>query len=1222
MAEVHQTSTCPSCRAANGVAARFCSSCGAQLPRACASCGTANAPEARFCQSCGAALTGTAAAATASAAGATQAAPTPAPEEPAGTRERKVATLLFADLVGFTSLGESRDPELVQAIVARAFERLSEEVERYEGLVEKFAGDAMLAVFGVPTVHEDDAERAVRAALEMQSAMERLGDELRDEGRPELSLRIGVETGEVLVDQARAAEERDRIVTGDAVNTAARLQQAAPPGAVVVGPATYAATREVVEYEELDPITLKGKALPVAAWRAVSVKARKGGLRAPLGIEAPLIGRGEELALLKDTVRRMVAEGRPHLVTVLGDPGVGKSRLTWELEKYLDGLPETFHWRKGRCLAYGQVSYGALADIVKADAKVADDEAPEVAAARVRERLRDLAADREADMERVASVFEVLLGARASAELPRDAISEAGREYLELLARRAPLIAVIEDIHWADEGLLDLIEYVGRWAEGPMLLLCLARHELLERRPGWAGGMPNASTIVLEPLDREENEQLVAGLLEGSVPAELRERIVAMADGNPLFTEELVRMLMDRGVLRYMEGEGGWRLAAPVDEVEVPGSIQAVLAARLDALPAGEKRAAQDAAVVGRIFWDAVLAALLREDPGATREVLRRLRVKELVVPRQPSALAGATEFGFRHVLVRDVAYDSLPKRDRGAKHLAVARWAESELGARADELAELLASHYDSALRYAEEFGGLDSAALRELRERTYEHARRAGNRARALWQKQAAARWMRLAWDQARRLDRPARERAEVAHEYLDATRGHEPMDVALGVATEAIGLLESLPDQNPDDLELEARLRALAAVHLVTLERYDDAADVILEGVGRLEPGPATPGRARLLARLGWVYWRGHRIADAPAVLERAIEEARATGSADAERWALHELGVVKAFGGDGRAGGDLIRESMALARDAGDLDLVQRCYVNSVGIGASHGSPRAEMLPLLEEGLALARRTMDRENEAWVLWQKTLVLEDLGRIDEARELVEECLTLSTAVGDETQRRSHLAGRAWHFAMRGRWEEARSTYREAYPTTPGEDQALVYHEVFTAWDRWQQDPGGALQQLVDAMRTRVKVDRRAAGPRLARMAVRVGNAEALQLALSVMDEVDEGAAIGPVVALHGAWIRALAKDPNSAAPELVDIAERLESIGHLLDAAHVLADAALFHARAGLPNAEEVTRRAQEIHERIGIVPMLGPIPETRWITPAATVGAAERRPASTT
>jgi len=292
--------------------------------------------------------------------------------------ERKVATILFADIVGYTSLNEGTDPEIVGAVVGRAFDRLSVEVERYEGLIEKFAGDAMLAVFGVPAVHEDDPERAVRAALEMQAVMHELDGDLAS-GSPELRIRIGIETGEVLVDLGRAGSERDRVVTGDAVNVAARLQQAAAAGQVVVGAATYAATRGVVEFEELPPIALKGKSLPAAAWRAVAVKARRGGQRAPTGLESPLVGRDEEIGLLKETVRRTVAEGRPHLVTVMGAAGVGKSRLTWELEKYLDGLPDTFHWRKGRCLAYAQASFSALADVVKVDARIQDDHAPSTA---------------------------------------------------------------------------------------------------------------------------------------------------------------------------------------------------------------------------------------------------------------------------------------------------------------------------------------------------------------------------------------------------------------------------------------------------------------------------------------------------------------------------------------------------------------------------------------------------------------------------------------------------------------------------------------------------------------------------------------------------------------------------------------------------------------------------------------------------------------------------
>ncbi len=360
------------------------------------------------------------------------AASVPAPES---GRERKVATMVFADLVGFTSLNESADPELVQALVTRAFDRLSTEVVRYEGMVEKFAGDAMLAVFGVPAIHEDDAERAVRAALEMQAAMVELAAELRREGHPELSLRIGIETGEVLVDLGRASGERDRIVTGDAVNTAARLQQVAPPGAIVVGPFTYAATRDVVEYEELPAAVLKGKALPVAAWRAVAVKARRGGVRPSLGIEAPLIGRDEEIALVKETVRRTVSERRPHLVTIIGSAGVGKSRLTWELEKYLDGLPDVFYWRKGRCLAYAQASYSALADAVKADAKILDDDAPATAQAKLGARVAELGC---ADDPSIANALAALLALGSNEGIGRDALYDAWRRYLEALAGRQP----------------------------------------------------------------------------------------------------------------------------------------------------------------------------------------------------------------------------------------------------------------------------------------------------------------------------------------------------------------------------------------------------------------------------------------------------------------------------------------------------------------------------------------------------------------------------------------------------------------------------------------------------------------------------------------------------------------------------------------------------------------------------------------------------------------
>ncbi|MET1231236.1 MAG: AAA family ATPase, partial [Candidatus Limnocylindrales bacterium] len=501
---------------------RFCPTCGTPaLERACGACGVALPADARFCPACGT-PTGTD--------------PSPAQVvEPA--RERKQGTMLFADLVGSTAFAEQHDPEIVSLLVGGLFERVGDEVRRYEGTIEKFAGDAMLAVFGVPTIHEDDPERAVRAALEIQAAVAQLvADGGSDELRPRL--RIGIESGEVLVDLDRASGARDLFVTGDAVNTAARLQALAAPGTVVVGATTYAATHDVVDYEALPPAALKGKTGPVLAWRAVTVKARRGGLRSPLGIEAPLIGRQDELDRLKETVRRAATSGRPELVTVVGAPGVGKSRLTWELEKYLDGLPEPYHWRKGRCLAYAQASYAALADAIKADIGAADDDPPATVMEKLDGRLAALGGELVPET-RAALLATIGLEGDAMA---RDVLVDGWTRYLGRIAAVAPLVLVFEDIHWADEGLLDFIEYLARWGEGAIAILCLTRHELLDRRPTWGGGIPNAATIVLEPLSPDETDQLVDGLLSGGLPPAIRERVVGLAEGNPLFAEELIRM--------------------------------------------------------------------------------------------------------------------------------------------------------------------------------------------------------------------------------------------------------------------------------------------------------------------------------------------------------------------------------------------------------------------------------------------------------------------------------------------------------------------------------------------------------------------------------------------------------------------------------------------------------------------------------------------------------
>lgn len=1147
----------------------------------CTQCGAEVAAGTRFCPSCGAGV------ASASSTEGIQG------REETG-RQRKVATLLFADLVGFTSLNEAHDPEVIEAVVSRAFERLSAEVVRYEGTVEKFAGDAMLAVFGVPTVHEDDAERAVRAALEMQQVMTALSAQLEEEGRPRLALRIGIETGEVLADQRRASNERDRIVTGDAVNTAARLEQAAAPGAVVVGPRTYEATREIIEYAGLDPIALKGKAAPVQAWRAIRVRTRRGGVRPVFGLEAPLIGRDEEIGLLKETVRRTVTEGKPHLVTVLASAGVGKSRLTWELEKYLDGLPGIYHWRKGRCLAYAQTSYSALGEAIAADASILDDDAPEAVADKLGTRLADLApGEVSPGLERAA---RIVVGLPADGGADRDDLFEAWRAYLELIARRAPLVLVLEDIHWADEGLLDFIEYLARWSEAPILILALARHELLERRPAWGGGLPNAASIVLEPLGTAESEQLFDALLGAALPSSLRQRVVEVSDGNPLFTEELVRLFVDRGVVR--QTDDGWEQAKPIEEIEIPQSIQALLAARLDSLPAEEKRLSQDAAVVGRIFWDRLLAHLAGQSPAAVVSLLRKLRQKELVVSREPSTLTDAAEYAFRHVLIRDVAYESLPKLDRARKHREVAEWAEERLGDRAQEVVELLAAHYWSALRYEEEFSR-DSAALDGLRRKTMDYAAAAGQRAADVAQLESAAHWMRIAVEQSHRLGVPAPEHAGRVIEYLELAWGYENFEARGSRIDEALEMLRGHPERTATTRRLEASLRQWQAYAWYEASQDAEAAResiqaglALLDGIGPCEE------RAALLHRLGWIGWRAGPAAEAPAQLEAALEEARAAGSAKFERWALHDLGLALTWNRAAERGLELLRESMRLAQETNDRPLLLRCYVNIPSV-LSFREGFGEATRMWEEALDRARRSMDRHSLFWAATNLAEAFHEMGRLTDALPLHHEAVAAARAIGLGGRGGTSDAGVApmcWTLIQMGRLDEARSLWQEIKNVEP-EPQDVSWTASVPAALGWRGDPAASVAIIEKAAGGTVELYHTTL-LLLARMALRIGRDGSIRTAAAALEAQARAGASSPT-ARSAKWAAALTQDDRAAAADTVaGLAAELEAMGHPLQAADAYADAAWLGVRAG-GAGEDWSARATALYTACSAVPLLGPV-----------------------
>src|SRR6266508_3942407 len=636
----------------------------------CANCGQENPDVARFCLACGASLV----------------------DSGVAREERKVVTVLFADLVGFTSRAEQLDPEDVRAMLSPYYARLRSELERRGGTVEKFIGDAVMALFGAPVAHEDDPERAVRAALAIRDGIAELNEA---DPKLELQVRIAVNTGEALIALGARLSEGEGMASGDVVNTTARLQASAPVNGILVGETTYRATERTIEYREAPPITAKGKAAPVIVWEALEPRARFGVDIGPRG-RAPLVGRERELDILLDALARARNERASQLVTLVGVPGIGKSRLVVELSAAIEDQPELIFWRQGRSLPYGEgVTFWALAEIVKAQAGILETDSAEQA----REKLRRTVEDGTADSGEAAWIeghLRPLVGLEDESQIREDRQAEAfgaWRRFFEHLAERSPLVLVFEDLHWADDGLLDFIDYLAEWASDVRLLVvCVARPELLTRRPGWGGGKPNATTLSLSPLSREETARLVGALLEQAVlPAELQSALLSRAEGNPLYAEEYVRMLEDRGLLR--KEEGTWRLEQ-AEDFPLPESVQGIVAARLDALPPDEKALVQDAAVLGKVFWIGAVAAVGDQPRGAIEERLHALSRKEFVRRERRSSVAGEEQFTFLHVLVRDVAYGQIPRGSRSAKHRAAAHWIASLSTDRSEDRAEMLAHH------------------------------------------------------------------------------------------------------------------------------------------------------------------------------------------------------------------------------------------------------------------------------------------------------------------------------------------------------------------------------------------------------------------------------------------------------------------------------------------------------------------------------------------------
>jgi class 3 adenylate cyclase/tetratricopeptide (TPR) repeat protein len=657
----------------------------------CATCGQETPEGFPRCANCGALL---------------EAAPVSAAEE------RKVVSVLFCDLVGFTAASDTADPEDVRARIRPYHAGLREVIERHGGTVEKFVGDAVMAVFGAPLAHEDDAERAVRASLRILEAIGELND-----ADPALSLqvRVGINTGEAVVALGARPEEGEGIVTGDVVNTASRLQGAAPVNGVAVSEQTYRATERIFDYEQLGPATVKGKSEPLALYRPLAARARFGSEMTRTHA-TPLVGRDLERTLLVSTFERSIQQQSCQLVTVVGEPGVGKSRLCAELFAHVEERPGLVTWRQGRCLPYGEgIAFWALGEIVKAECGILETDSPQEAEAKLARAVPEEAQDRAWLLARLAP----LVGAPSEPAAQEESFT-AWRRFLEGLAADGPAVLVFEDLHWADPALLSFLEHLADWAEGvPLLVLCTARPELQEQHPTWAAGLRNATTINLAPLSDQETAQLVSVLLERAVlPAETQQQLLEQAGGNPLYAEEFVRLISDRGEL----GE----------KVEVPGSVQALIAARLDTLTPERKSLLQDASVLGKVFWAGALVQTGGRERAEVEQALHELARKELVRPSRTSSMAGEAEYGFWHALVRDVCYGQIPRASRAERHQRAAAWIEQKAGERVEDLADVLAHHSLSALELSRASGQTEQTA--ELEAVAFRYLSLAGERALGL--------------------------------------------------------------------------------------------------------------------------------------------------------------------------------------------------------------------------------------------------------------------------------------------------------------------------------------------------------------------------------------------------------------------------------------------------------------------------------------------------------
>jgi class 3 adenylate cyclase/tetratricopeptide (TPR) repeat protein len=1085
--------------------------------------------------------------------------------------------VLFADLVGFTTLSESRDPEAVRELLSRYFDTCRRLIGLYGGTVEKFIGDAVMAVWGTPTATEDDAERAVRAALDLVTAISALGDEV---GAPDLRARAGVLTGEAAV---TIGAEGEGMVAGDLVNTASRVQSVAAPGSVYVGESTRRAAEQTVEFESAGSFGLKGKEGETPLWRALRVVSGiRGSLRSE-GLEAPFVGRDRELRQLKELYHAAADESRAHLVSITGIAGVGKSRLVWEFYKYFDGIVETVLWHRGRCLSYGEgITYWALADMVRMRCRIAEDEPAESALAKVRATVAEHVPDEE-DRRFLEPRLAQLLGLGDSDARDRQEMFAAWRLFFEQLARTNPTVLVFEDLQWADESLLDFVEYLLEWSrDHRLLVVTLARPELLERRPTWGAGQRSVTSWYLEPLSQAAMGELLEGLVPG-LPEALRDRILERAAGVPLYAVETVRMLLDR---RLLVRDGPvYRPAGEIESLDVPETLHALVAARLDGLGEPERRLLQDGAVLGKTLRIEGLSALSGQAADALEPLLASLVRKEVLSLQADPRSPDCGQYGFLQDLVRRVAYETLARRERRARHLAAADYLTA---AAEEEAAEVVASHLLDAYTEVP-----DAEDAEEVRERAQKALVLAGDRAGRLAAPAEALRY----YQQAIGLTEDASERARVADlAGRMAWRAGNP-ETARTLLEDAQSAFEALGDR---------RAAALAASQLGDIHAADghpqQAVALLQSALAALREGEDDAEIAVLSAQVGrFLYFSGEREQVSPH-LERALALAGALDLNETLAEALNTKAVLfSEFDREYEA--RILMEgalSLALAHDLHAAAL--RAY-NNLRAAFAAADPVADVLATTEAGLELARRVGSRLWESHFLGASIWHLVDAGRWDEALARTDETRELATTAFAQ----SSLLGIVPVYCGRGQLDDARRLLAEqAASADSGDFQfAIGYLQleamVLRAEGRLQESLAvaeRALEQARELSTTSLFV-RMSAVEALA-SAIALGDLDVARRHLATLDSLRSGQVPTFLRAQRDRFRGCLAEGGNEA--HFDASAQEFARLGIPFE----LAVTKLEHARwlVGRGRGDEASTLlagAREIFERLGATPWLERVAE---------------------